>query len=747
MNRTFEFQMAATRLFMKIGMRGILIDVAEKLRQSNLAQQQLDVYFERFAPLTILPNFNPNSYPQVTKEVYVERGYEKQWKRDQDGKMRLTTDENALKILIDSHPNDAFLHLMLKWRKLSKLKSTYLDAVIDNDNRIRCSFGWNKTGRNNTSKNPMGTGMNLQNQPRMPLTLDDIIDSLTGEKAIINIKRLFIADPGYMLCEADGMQAEARIVAYWSGDEHYIELFETAQDIHCKNATALMQYTRPGCVITKKDKIERHLGKICSHSTPYGAGPYEIRNVIIKNLGVEYALPIEQIKHFQRAYFKLYPKVRSGYQLKIKKMLERGEPLVNPFGRERKCLGTVDDKTLKEFWAQIPQCCDDKTEVLTAEGWKDFVNINQNDLIANWSLNKAVTYHKPKKIIAAPYTGPMISIQGRNISQVITPNHKVGYFTVNNFITKFAAGIIGQKRLFIPACGTDKNNLSCNNEYLLRLLVAIQADATIRSGTYEWHFTKQRKVERLEMLLIKCLFGYKKYICKDGSIIISIYREAIKANNLLSGSKEFTYELMKLSQSERETVIEELQYWDGQKASKNSISYCTKSEQCANVIQSLAVITGYRSKMRKAVKYDIKHSDIYVVSMVKTRACWGEQTSIISYSGNVYCLETNTGFFIVRRNGKVSITGNSTVPDLINRGIIKWEQTQKDCPTMLQIHDSSMMQIPIALCNEKTYNKIKEVFEIPMKVGERTITIPMELKLGTSWGEMIGNIWRKNDKR
>jgi DNA polymerase I-like protein with 3'-5' exonuclease and polymerase domains len=346
---TFDFQMKMTRLFMEIGQRGILVDQAEKQHQSELAQRQLDIWLSKFVEIVGV-DFNPNSYPQVTNELYVVRGMPVQYNRDKYGKYVPTSDENALKKLVYEYPNDPFLRLMMKWRKLSKLKTTYLDALVDSDGRLRCSVGWNKTGRINTSKNPFGTGMNLQNQPRNPITLEDVVDELTGELGVINIKSMFIASPGCWLIEADGKQAESRIVAYWSEDKNYIRLFETGADIHSLNATALL-----GKLVTKKDKIERHLGKKASHGAPYGIGVHEVNEGIIKEMGIDYALPEWQLEKFFKEYFERFPGVKTGYQDRIVEMLKQGLPLTNPLGRVRKPLGVLDHKTFKEMWAQIPQ--------------------------------------------------------------------------------------------------------------------------------------------------------------------------------------------------------------------------------------------------------------------------------------------------------------------------------------------------------------------------------------------------------
>jgi DNA polymerase-1 len=318
----------------------IPIDLEERERQTKIAENQLSIW-EQQADDIVGREINLRSPKQLKEYLYDECKMDVQYKRDAKGKIAQTTDENALKRLSLQYPENRFLRLLSKYRKLHKLTSTYLKAKIGPDERIRCSYGWNKTGRNNTSKNPFKTGMNLQNQPRNPIILE------TGEE--INIKKLFIADPGCLLLEADYEKAESWVTAFDAEDENYMGLLLNRRNIHCINASALV-----GKTVTKGDKIEYHLGKIASHAAPYGIEAEGINEEIIKNLGVEYALPIEQLKAFLKDYFRRFPGVKRR-QSKIRNRVQAGLPICNPFGRCRKFLGPQNKKTYREGYAQTPQ--------------------------------------------------------------------------------------------------------------------------------------------------------------------------------------------------------------------------------------------------------------------------------------------------------------------------------------------------------------------------------------------------------
>jgi hypothetical protein len=110
-----------------------------------------------------------------------------------------------------------------------------------------------------------------------------------------------------------------------------------------------------------------------------------------------------------------------------------------------------------------------------------------------------------------------------------------------------------------------------------------------------------------------------------------------------------------------DVIFEELEHWDGSRVGPNSIQYATVNKQNADMIQALAHLSGRSATMLKRVR-DKKWKDAYYLNIWLTpggRNVIREKPGIEEFSGKVYCAETGTGFFMVRRNGKVWITGNS----------------------------------------------------------------------------------------
>ena len=111
-------------------------------------------------------------------------------------------------------------------------------------------------------------------------------------------------------------------------------------------------------------------------------------------------------------------------------------------------------------------------------------------------------------------------------------------------------------------------------------------------------------------------------------------------------------------------ILDEIEQWDGSRMSKNSIQYTTTNKQNADIIQSVAYLAGgYATMLVK--RHDVTAwSDAYVVNIWltpgrRTEVRAEEQYVVPFYQGKVYCAETQTGYFIVRRNGRIWVTGNS----------------------------------------------------------------------------------------
>jgi DNA polymerase-1 len=197
---------------------------------------------------------------------------------------------------------------VLDYRQLSKLKSTYVDALpalIDPDTgRVHTTF--NQTGT--TTGRLSSTNPNLQNIP---------IRTELGRE----IRAAFIAEPGFSLLSADYSQIELRLLAHFSEDPLLTEAFRRGDDIHA--LTASQVFGVPPMLI---DAEHRRRAKAVNFGIVYGLSPFGLS----QQLGIEQ----REAKKFIDAYFEKYAGVRR-YIARVLDETRREQSVKTLFGRSR----------------------------------------------------------------------------------------------------------------------------------------------------------------------------------------------------------------------------------------------------------------------------------------------------------------------------------------------------------------------------------------------------------------------------
>jgi DNA polymerase-1 len=188
--------------------------------------------------------------------------------------------------------------LVLKYRTLSKLKSTYLDALVKMINpstgRIHTSFNQTVTATGRlSSSNP-----NLQNIP------------IRGEEGR-EIRKGFVAESGHLFVSADYSQVELRIFAHYSGDKNLIEAFRQGEDIHSRTASELL-----GVPMEDITSDMRRIAKAINFGIIYGMG--------YRKLSDELGIDTGTAKEYIDSYYKRYKGVARYREEMTENALEKG---------------------------------------------------------------------------------------------------------------------------------------------------------------------------------------------------------------------------------------------------------------------------------------------------------------------------------------------------------------------------------------------------------------------------------------
>ncbi|WP_081659394.1 DNA polymerase [Sporomusa ovata] len=300
-------------------------------------------------------------------------------------------------------------------------------------------------------------------------------------------------------------------------------------------------------------------------------------------------------------------------------------------------------------------CLTGDHEVLTQDGWTQIDSWNSG-YIACWSPQTECISFQKAQAVSFDYDGDIYAIESQRCSQMSTPDHRMAYWGKNGGWEVDTVENLASKRFSIPFTGRRIGNSSLEH-IELRILIMTQADGHYtQEGSLRFHFSKPRKIERCKNLLRKAGIIFMTML-REKSTVITIKSRHLPVWLRMFQNKTFGSWLFDES---ADIVFDELENWDGYRCGPNSIQYVTINKQNADMIQAFAHLSGRAATIVKKVREN--WSDAYYVNIWLTPGGHNEirkKATVIPFSGKVFCAETETGFFLVRRNGKVWITGNS----------------------------------------------------------------------------------------
>lgn len=225
--------------------------------------------------------FNINSTQQLSKVLFETLRLPPPDRNRRTASGHFSTSADVLDELSGRHP---VVDMVLEYRELAKLKSTYVDAlplqVNPTSGRVHTSFNQigSVTGRLSSSE------PNLQNIP-------------TRTELGRRVRNGFIADPGWQLLSVDYSQIELRIVAHMANDQAMLAAFRAGQDIHAATAAAI--YNTP---LNQVSKDQRRNAKAINFGLIYGMGAFGLSRTA--------GLTLAESEDFVAAYFRQFPGVK-----------------------------------------------------------------------------------------------------------------------------------------------------------------------------------------------------------------------------------------------------------------------------------------------------------------------------------------------------------------------------------------------------------------------------------------------------
>jgi DNA polymerase-1 len=294
-----QVELPLVKILRKMELAGLKLDTERLAAISTRVKEEADG-LERDIYELVGEEFTLGSPKQLEEMLFGRLGLS----RKRRGKTGYSTDARVLQAIRDEHP---VIPKIERWRELTKLAQTYLDAfpaLIAQDGRIHTTFNQTAatTGRL-SSNNP-----NLQNIP---------IRTELGRE----IRACFVAEPGSLLVSADYSQVELRILAHIAHEPALMEIFEKGDDVH--TATACRVF---GVQPEQIDPGMRSKAKMINYGIVYGLSAWGMADRL--------DIPQEEADEFIQRYMAGFPAVARFIEETIAQGTEHGY-VSTLFGRRR----------------------------------------------------------------------------------------------------------------------------------------------------------------------------------------------------------------------------------------------------------------------------------------------------------------------------------------------------------------------------------------------------------------------------
>ncbi len=297
-----ELELPLSEVLLDMERTGVRVDLAKFPEFSERFKKEMNILSEQIFDLAGVESFNLNSPFQLSEILFGRLGYDaKGIKRNRRG--GFSTGADVLEKLAEDHE---IARLILRYRELQKLQSTYIDGIrpLASNGIVHTTYNQTVT----TTGRLSSTNPNLQNIP---------VRTEEGKE----LRRLFIAREGNVLVDADYSQIELRLLAHFSGCKVLREAYNNGEDIHAATASHIF-----GVPLGEVTSSMRRRAKTINFGIIYGMSAFGLS----KDLGCS---PNEASEYITK-YFETNPEVREYMDANVEAAKQSGY-VTTVLGRKR----------------------------------------------------------------------------------------------------------------------------------------------------------------------------------------------------------------------------------------------------------------------------------------------------------------------------------------------------------------------------------------------------------------------------
>ncbi len=581
--KTFEFEMSMIEPSLFLQLHGIKVNREKQKELIDLWKIKREE-LKKELDLRIGREVNFNSSKQMQQLLYIELGLPVQYKRRKsvEDTRTMTTDANALRTLARLVPDNPVFNLIIAYKKADLLVRQFLEIELSPNDTVHTSY--NITGASSDDEDD--TKKTKRSFGRWSSSASIILPYGSGNLQNIppEARKMYRAEPGWKIIQADYSQAEAVVVAHLINDQKLIKMFKESYGL---------------------SKTEKKL--------------YDIHKMTIASmLGIE----IDKVTAEQR----------------------------------------TAGKTIRHA------CVDSETEVLTESGWKKIPEFDKSvDKVAQWDKDLNISFVTPIETVCYKYTGEMFRFKNTSLDQLVSPNHRMPNFyrKSNRLSVNLSEELFesknGDRTLPISGMINQTGYQSISVDFI-KLFAAFQADGSIRERgnkrELSFYIKKERKIIRLRELLTNCSIEWSESLSTDDRTMFYISYQTNKElfDFIRLVNKRWGAWVLHLSRAAMIAAIEETRYWDSSSKGGESWAYYSKEQNSCDWVMTMAHLAGYKAFINE------DHPTVFVCNISALDRTYLTKThrSIENYDGYIYSMQVPSTFYLIRRNGKISVTGNTS---------------------------------------------------------------------------------------
>jgi thymidylate synthase (FAD) len=364
------------------------------------------------------------------------------------------------------------------------------------------------------------------------------------------------------------------------------------------------------------------------------------------------------------------------------------------FARRREEMDDADAGLIRFLMRERHGCYDDRTDVLTAEGWKAWPDVTGLELFATRAPDGTLEYQRALRVVHKEYDGHMIGFQGMSIDMLVTPDHRVlasstttqPLRTRPSFSLVPAHAVLWRPHRHVATAtwsGREIESFLFDDSRIaarpfLALLGLFVGDGNLPGGNQiVFRLRKAREIAFLREVTAGCRLELRERAHDTYAVPVSPEMRAVFAACYRNREKVIPQNLLGLSRHLLEGLLDGLIASDGSRhvrpGKQDKVTYSTTSRVLADQVQELALKLGrsasvrehraqpgdghYGSKTRWRVAiYNARNTR---PELCRTADLAEHQMGIENYDGHIHCVEVPNHTLYVRRNGYPVWSGNT----------------------------------------------------------------------------------------